>query len=58
MSDAEGPDVASEKDPYLSSAFANITMLDRAPDFDRLLRRMERATMLVERLRQRVQPCP
>ena len=33
-----------EKDPHLSSTFANVTILDRPPDFDRLLRRMERAT--------------
>ena len=58
MSDAEGLMWRLEKDPYLSSAFANVTILDRAPDFDRLLRRMERATMLVDRLRQRVQPVP
>ncbi|MFN8022654.1 MAG: wax ester/triacylglycerol synthase family O-acyltransferase [Acidimicrobiales bacterium] len=58
MSDAEGLMWRLEKDPYLSSAFANVTILDRAPDFDRLLARMERATSVVERLRQRVQPMP
>lgn len=58
MSDAEGLMWRLEKDPYLSSAFANVTVLDRAPDFDRLLARMERATLVVERLRQRVQPVP
>ncbi len=58
MSDAEGLMWRLEKDPYLSSAFANVTILDRAPDFDRLLARMERATLVVERLRQRVQPVP
>lgn len=58
MSDAEGLMWRLEKDPYLSSTFANVTILDRAPDFDRLLRRMERATHVVERLRQRVQPVP
>ena len=55
MSDAEGLMWRLEKDPYLSSSFANITLLDTKPDFARLLRRMERATLLVERLRQRVQ---
>ena len=40
MSDAEGLMWRLEKDPYLSSAFANVTILDRAPDFDRLLARI------------------
>ena len=47
-----------EKDPYLSSTFANVSILDRAPDFDRLRRRMERATAAIPRLRQRVQSAP
>ncbi len=58
MSDAEGLMWRLEKDPHLSSTFANVTILDKAPDFDRLLRRMERATYAVPRLRQRVQPAP
>jgi diacylglycerol O-acyltransferase / wax synthase len=58
MSDAEGLMWRLEKDPHLSSVFANVTILDRPPDFDQLVRRMERASMVVERLRQRVQPMP
>ena len=58
MSDAEGLMWRMEKDPHLSSTFANITILDRSPDFDRLLRRMERAIVQVPRLRQRVQSAP
>lgn len=58
MSDAEGLMWRLEKDPHLSSTFANVTVLDRAPDFDRLVRRLERATYVFERLRQRVQPVP
>jgi len=58
MSDAEGLMWRLEKDPHLSSAFANVTVLDRPPDFERLVARMERATHVVERLRQRVQPMP
>ena len=58
MSDAEGLMWRLEKDPHLSSTFANVTILDKAPDFDRLLRRMEVATYAVPRLRQRVQPAP
>lgn len=58
MSDAEGLMWRLEKDPYLSSTFANVTILDRAPDQDRLRRRMERAAQAIPRLRQRVQPSP
>ncbi len=58
MSDAEGLMWRLEKDPHLSSAFAAVTILDRPPDFDRLLARMERAVHVVERLGQRVQPMP
>jgi len=47
-----------DKDPYLSSTFANLTILDRPPDYDRLVRRMERATHVVPRLRRRVQSVP
>ena len=41
MSDAEGLMWRLEKDPHLSSTFANITILDRRPDIDRLMRRMD-----------------
>jgi diacylglycerol O-acyltransferase / wax synthase len=58
MSDAEGLMWRLEKDPHLSSTFASVTILDRPPDVDRLMRRMERATAVVGRLRQRVQPMP
>jgi diacylglycerol O-acyltransferase len=58
MSDAEGLMWRLEKDPHLSSTFASVTILDRPPDVKRLMRRMERATMAVDRLRQRVQPMP
>ncbi len=58
MSDAEGLMWRMEKDPHLSSTFANVTILDKRPDMDRFLRTMERATRVVPRLRQRVQPAP
>lgn len=58
MTDAEGLMWRLEKDPHLSSTFANVTILDKSPDFDAFLRRMERATYAVPRLRQRVQPAP
>lgn len=58
MSDAEGLMWRMEKDPHLSSTFANVTILDRKPDFEKLVRRMEHSTWIVPRLRQRVQPAP
>ena len=58
MSDAEGLMWRLEKAPHLSSTFANATVLDKSPNFDTFLRRMERATYAVPRLRQRVQPAP
>jgi len=58
MSEAEGLMWRLEKDPYLSSTVANITVLDRKIDMERLRRRMERATHVVPRLRQRAQPTP
>jgi diacylglycerol O-acyltransferase / wax synthase len=58
MSDAEGLMWRLEKDPHLSSTFANVTILDRPPNFERLVRRMERAVQVIPRLGQRVQPVP
>jgi len=58
MSDAEGLMWRLEKDPYLSSTFANVTILDRKPDMDALRRRMARTVLVVPRLRQRVLPAP
>lgn len=58
MSDAEGLMWRLEKDPYLSSTFANVTLLDRKPDFDKLRRRMLRTVARIPRLRQRVQTSP
>src|SRR3954451_661032 len=58
MSDAEGLMWRLEKDPHLSSTFGNITILATRPDFGRIVRRMEHATKIVPRLRQRVQSAP
>ncbi len=58
MSDAEGLMWRMEKDPHLSSTFANVTILEKRPNMDRFLRTMDRATLVVPRLRQRVQPAP
>src|SRR3954451_4891250 len=56
MSDAEGLMWRLEKDPHLSRAFAAVTILDKPPDFDRFVRRMDRAVQVIERLGQRWQP--
>ncbi len=58
MSDSEGVMWRLEKDPYLTSNFATVSVLDRPPDFDRLRARMDRATAAIPRLRWRVQPAP
>jgi diacylglycerol O-acyltransferase len=54
MTDAEALMWTVEKDPSLRASFLNITLLDRAPDFDRLRRRMQRAVQVIPRLRRRV----
>src|SRR6478672_9498074 len=58
MSDAEGLLWRLDRDPFLSSNVANISIVDRPVDVGRLTRRLERATQLVPRLRQRVQQAP
>lgn len=58
MSDSEGLMWRLEKDPYLSSTFGTVSILDRPPDFDRLRARMERAVTAVPRLGWRVQSAP
>ncbi len=56
MSDVEALMWNIEKDPHLSSTFANVTVLDRPADLDRFRRRMARAVRAIPRLRQRVVP--
>ena len=58
MSDTEALMWRLEKDPFLASSFANITVLDRSPDMDQLYARMERTAILFPRLRRRVQHAP
>jgi diacylglycerol O-acyltransferase / wax synthase len=58
MNEAEALMWRLEKDPFFSSTFANVTILDRPVDFERLSRRMERTSIAMPRLRQRVQPAP
>lgn len=56
FSDAEALMWRLEKDPYLSSTFGAVLLLDRAPDWQLLRRRFEYTTHQIRRLRQRVQP--
>ncbi|MCB1015631.1 MAG: DUF1298 domain-containing protein [Acidimicrobiales bacterium] len=54
MSDLEALMWNIEKDPHLSSTFANVTLLDRPADLARFRRRMAAAVVTIPRLRQRV----
>src|SRR5688572_28585442 len=56
MSDVEALMWNLEKDPALASSFANVTILDRPPDVDRLKEKLAHAIKVVPRLRQRVVP--
>lgn len=58
MSDAEALMWRIDKDPALTGTFGNLSIIDRAPDMDRLRRRLERASIAIPRLRQRVQSAP
>ena len=58
MTDAEGLMWRLEKDPFLSSTFSNVSILDRPMNVAAFMRRMHRATVAFPRLRQRVQPAP
>ncbi len=56
MSDVEAMMWNIEKDPHLSSTFGSITVLEKAPDFDRLRRRLLLMVQRIPRLHQRVSP--
>ena len=56
MSDLEALLWNVDKDPFLSSNFGSVTLLDRSPDLGRFRRRMLRAVQRVDRLHQRVVP--
>jgi diacylglycerol O-acyltransferase len=58
MSDAEGLMWRLEKDPFLASTFGNVTVVDKPLNFALFKERLDRATMAVPRLRQRVRPTP
>ena len=48
MSDAEALMWRLDKDPALTGTFGNLTILDRAPDFDQLRRRLDRASVVIQ----------
>jgi diacylglycerol O-acyltransferase len=54
MSDSDALMWHIEKDPLLRSTITVVWWLDRLPDRDRLEDKIERATRLIPRLRQRV----
>lgn len=56
MSDVEAMMWNVEKDPFLSSTFGSVTILDRPVDIDRLRRRLLQMVQRIPRLHQRVVP--
>jgi len=54
MSESDALTWTIERDPVLRSTIVGVWILDRGPDPDRLLDKMERATRTIPRLRQRV----
>lgn len=58
MSDAEAMMWRLEHDPHLSANIAMVSLLDRIPDPDLIRQRLERATLLIPRLRQVVRRTP
>ena len=56
MTDLEALMWNLDKDPHLTAVFANVTVLDCAPDREYLRRKLGRAVQDIPRLRQRVVP--
>jgi WS/DGAT/MGAT family acyltransferase len=56
MTDLEALMWTLDKDPHLTSAFTNVTVLDRLPDHERLRHKLIEAVDAIPRLRQRVVP--
>ena len=54
MSDSDALMWNIEKDPLLRSTIVTVLLLDRAPDWDRLVDKIERGTWMIPRMRQRV----
>jgi WS/DGAT/MGAT family acyltransferase len=58
MSDSDALMWGIEKDPLLRSTITAVAVLDRSPDRERFTDKIERASRLIPRLRQRVAPSP
>jgi diacylglycerol O-acyltransferase / wax synthase len=58
MSDADALMWGIEKDPLLRSTITAVAVLDRSPDRERFTAKIERASRLIPRLRQRVVASP
>ncbi len=58
VSDADAFTLALERDPGLRATVVAVAMFDRAPDWERLNDRMERATRLVPTFREKLVPSP
>jgi diacylglycerol O-acyltransferase / wax synthase len=58
MGDSDGVMWTIEQDPVLRSTIVAVTLLERAPEWDRFLATIERATRRIPRLRQRVLETP
>lgn len=56
MTDVEAMMWNIEKDPFLSSTFGSVTLLDAVPDHERFRRRLIRMAAKIPRLHQRVAP--
>ncbi|MGZ4689763.1 MAG: wax ester/triacylglycerol synthase domain-containing protein [Acidimicrobiia bacterium] len=54
MSDSDALMWNIEKDPLLRSTIVTVLLLDQAPDWERLVEKIERGTWLIPRLRQRI----
>ncbi|HZQ29270.1 MAG TPA: wax ester/triacylglycerol synthase domain-containing protein, partial [Acidimicrobiales bacterium] len=58
MSDMDALMWSIEKDPLLRSTITAVAVVDRSPDRDRLMDKLERGTHLIPRLRQRAMSAP
>src|SRR5687768_3922196 len=58
MSDSDALMWRIEKDPQLRSTVGMVTLLDRPPDMDRLLGKLDYGMRTIPRLRQRVMSVP
>jgi WS/DGAT/MGAT family acyltransferase len=58
VSDADAFTLRMERDPLLRSTIVAVSVFDRAPDWEELVRRIERATRLAPTFREKLVPTP